>query len=89
MQLRRVEEFIVCSLITVIWGKDTPPTPLCTTGLFYYGSALDLEEFADHKGVMFQFRDTAVGEIGYEVLRRRADGARGERRFTSGCNVGL
>ena len=43
----------------------------CVTGLFYNGLAIDLTTSASTKGVTFQFRDTALGESSFEVLRRQ------------------
>ena len=43
------------------------------TGLFYNGAAIDLELIIDQKGVLFSFRDTALGENSFEILRRKTD----------------
>ena len=43
----------------------------CVTGLFYNGLAIDLTTSVSTKGVTFQFRDTALGESSFEVLRRQ------------------
>ena len=42
----------------------------CTTGLFFNGAAIDLQMIPDQKGILFSFRDTALSEIGFEVLRQ-------------------
>jgi len=46
-------------------------TPPCFTGLFYNGLAIDLITSASTKGITFYFRDTALGERSFEVLRRQ------------------
>ena len=45
----------------------------CATGLFYSGAAIDLNLNVDPKGVLFYFRDTALGESGFEILQRSLD----------------
>ena len=37
------------------------------------GAAIDLELIIDQKGVLFSFRDTALDENSFEILRRRTD----------------
>jgi hypothetical protein len=45
----------------------------CVTGLFFTGAAIDLNLIIDQKGVLFSFRDTALHESSFEILRRGAD----------------
>jgi hypothetical protein len=52
-------------------GVQSAYTP-CATGLFYNGLVIDLLTSIETTGVVFQFRDTALDEIGYEVLRRES-----------------
>ena len=47
--------------------------PPCATGLFYNGAAIDLELIIDQKGILFSFRDTALNENSFEILRRKTD----------------
>ena len=47
--------------------------PPCSTGLFFNGAAIDLRMIPDQKGILFSFRDTALGELGFEVLRQLSD----------------
>ncbi|CAL6288116.1 unnamed protein product [Bathycoccus prasinos] len=44
--------------------------PPCAVGLFYNGAVIDLQLKPSQKGVLFSFRDTALHEISYEILRR-------------------
>jgi len=48
--------------------------PPCATALFYTGAAIDLSLTPSGKGILFAFRDTALDEIGFEVLRRSVTG---------------
>jgi hypothetical protein len=52
-------------------GVQSAYTP-CATGLFYNGLVIDLLTSIETTGVVFQFRDTTLDEIGYEVLRRES-----------------
>ena len=54
-------------------GSSDGFVPPCATGLFYNGAAIDLELIIDQKGVLFSFRDTALGENSFEILRRKTD----------------
>ena len=45
--------------------------PPCVTGLFYNGLVIDLKTSTQTKGVTFSFRDTALAESSFEVLRRQ------------------
>ena len=47
--------------------------PAVRDGLFYNGAAIDLELIIDQKGVLFSFRDTALDENSFEILRRKTD----------------
>ena len=47
--------------------------PPCVVGLFYSGAAMDLQLTSIQKGVLFSFRDTALDELSYEILRRERD----------------
>ena len=44
----------------------------CATGLYFTGASIDLNLIVDQKGVLFSFRDTAIDENGFEILRRTA-----------------
>ena len=44
--------------------------PPCVTGLFYNGLAIDLLPSISSKGITFSFRDTALSETSFEVMRR-------------------
>ena len=54
-------------------GSSNGFVPPCATGLFYNGAAIDLELIIDQKGVLFSFRDTALDENSFEILRRKTD----------------
>ena len=54
-------------------GSSDGFVPPCATGLFYNGAAIDLELIIDQKGVLFSFRDTALDENSFEILRRKTD----------------
>ena len=45
----------------------------CVTGLFYNGAVIDLQGIPSRKGLSFSFRDTALNEKSFEVLRRTID----------------
>ena len=47
--------------------------PPCVTGLFYNGAVIDLQGIPSRKGLSFSFRDTALNEKSFEVLRRTVD----------------
>jgi len=47
--------------------------PPCIVGLFYTGAAMDLQLTPSQKGILFSFRDTALEETSYEILRRPRD----------------
>ena len=51
--------------------------PPCVVGLFYNGAVIDLQLKPSQKGVLFSFRDTALDEISYEILRRPSDAKSG------------
>jgi len=42
----------------------------CTSAMYYDGSAIDVAASLGMSGVTFSFRDTAVGESSFEMLRR-------------------
>ena len=52
-------------------------TPPCVAGLYYNGAAIDLQLSPTQKGVLFSFRDTALDELSYEILRRPNDAITG------------
>ncbi|HAT52474.1 MAG TPA: hypothetical protein DCS80_04275, partial [Betaproteobacteria bacterium] len=52
-------------------------TPPCVAGLYYNGAAIDLQLSPTQKGVLFSFRDTALEELSYEILRRPNDAITG------------
>ncbi|CAL6391783.1 unnamed protein product [Bathycoccus prasinos] len=54
-------------------SKKVAFVPPCSTGLFFNGAAIDLRMIPDQKGILFSFRDTALGELGFEVLRQLSD----------------
>ena len=47
--------------------------PPCVTGLFYNGAVIDLQGIPSRKGLSFSFRDTALNEKSFEVLRWTID----------------
>ena len=60
--------------IVLNYADDTQSTagfaPPCVTGLFYNGLAIDLLPSISSKGITFSFRDTALSETSFEVMRR-------------------
>ena len=51
-------------------ASEISAVPPCATALFFTGAAIDLALTPSNKGMLFSFRDTALDEIGFEVLRR-------------------
>ena len=67
-QSRRI--YCIVATFETMSTSDLPP---CVTGLFYDGAVIDLQGIPSRKGLSFSFRDTALNEKSFEVLRRTID----------------
>ena len=54
-------------------GSSNGFVPTARTGCSITASLIDLELIIDQKGVLFSFRDTALDENSFEILRRKTD----------------
>ena len=64
---------IYCLIPSFSDGTSNDFVPPCVTGLFYNGAVIDLQGIPSRKGLSFSFRDTALNEKSFEVLRRTID----------------
>lgn len=65
---------VVCASVATQKGGLKPHSDyFCTSAMYYDGSAIDVDATLGMSGVTFSFRDTAVGESSFEMLRRPFD----------------
>ena len=63
---------VVCASVAIQNDVESSSEFFCASAMYYDGSAIDVAATLDMSGVSFSFRDTAIGESSFEMLRRPA-----------------